>query len=90
MIVELNGRAFVECWTVIRALNSARLSSGVGGGGEGVQVHPQKFWFVENSGKITENLGKIPENLGNIPKILAKVAPNVVWLQTGRPKFAEK
>jgi len=23
-----------------------------------VQVHPQKFWFVENSGKIPENLDK--------------------------------
>ena len=35
--------------------------SGVGGG---VQAHPQKFWFVENPGKIYENLGKVPENLG--------------------------
>jgi len=26
--------------------------------------HPQKFWFVENPGKILENLGKIPENPG--------------------------
>ena len=24
---------------------------------QGVQVHPKKFWFVENSGKIPENSG---------------------------------
>jgi len=28
-----------------------------------VQVLPQKFWFVENPGKIPENLGKILEQL---------------------------
>jgi len=31
---------------------------------QGVQRHPQKFWFVEIPGKILENLGKIPENPG--------------------------
>jgi len=58
-----------------------------------VQAHPQKFWFVENLGKIHENLGKncwnlgkIPENLpkfqenlGNRPENPGKMAPNVVW-----------
>ena len=29
------------------------------------QAHPQKFWFVENLGKIAENVGKTPENPGN-------------------------
>jgi len=31
---------------------------------QGVQAHHQKFWFVENLGKILKCLGKIPENLG--------------------------
>ena len=54
-------------------------------GVQGVQAHPQKFWFVENPGKIRENLckiyetvRKILENLSNNLKMLAKMAPNVV------------
>jgi len=35
-------------------------------GVRGVQAHPQKFWFVENAGKIPVNLGIFPENLGKI------------------------
>jgi len=31
--------------------------SGVGAGVQGVQEHPQKFWFVKNPGKIPENSG---------------------------------
>jgi len=72
-------------------------------GMQGAQAHPQKFWFVENPGKISENVGKnsenfgkIPENpnkipkyLGTIPENLGKMAPNVVWLQKWRPRFAE-
>jgi len=34
---------------------------GVGGGVPGEQVLPQKFWFVENRGKMSKNLRKIPE-----------------------------
>jgi len=37
-----------------------------------VQAHPQKFWFVENQGKIPENLNKIPKYLGKIPENLGK------------------
>jgi len=33
-------------------------SSGVGGGVQGLQAHPQKFRFAENVGKSPENLGK--------------------------------
>ena len=32
--------------------------SGVGGGGAGVQAHPQKSWFVKYLGKIPETPGK--------------------------------
>jgi len=32
-------------------------------GVQGVQAHPQKFWLVENLGKILENVGKILEIL---------------------------
>ena len=48
------------------------LASGVGGGGAGVQTHPQKFWFGENPGKFSENPGKISGNLGKICKNLHK------------------
>jgi len=37
-------------------------------GVQGLQAHPQTFWYVENPGKILENLGKIFENLGKIPE----------------------
>ena len=64
---------------------------------QGVQAHPQTFWFVKNPGKIPENLGKIPENLDKIPenlekslKIRAKMALNFVRLQKMGPTFAEK
>jgi len=30
---------------------------------QGMQPHPQKFWFGENPGKISENLLKRLENL---------------------------
>jgi len=40
--------------------------------GSGVQAHPQKFWFVENPGKIRGNLGKIPKDPGKIPEYLDK------------------
>jgi len=59
----------------------------------GVQVHPQKFWFVKNPGKIHENLckiyenvSKILENLGKLPEKLAKRAPNVVFVEKLAPK----
>ena len=44
---------------------------------EGVQAHPQKFWFVENPGKIRENLVNIPENPNKIPKYLGKIPENL-------------
>jgi len=37
-------------------------------GVQGVQAHPQKFWFGENPGKIHGNLGKISENLQYLGK----------------------
>ena len=39
---------------------SCNKSSGAGGGGASA---PQKFWFVENLGKIHQNPSKIPENM---------------------------
>jgi len=33
------------------------------GGVQGVQAHPQNFWFGENPGKICGNLGKMCEYL---------------------------
>ena len=60
--------------------------------GAGVQAHPQKFWFVENFGKIPENLGKplkiLAKSLKDREKSLkirAKMARNVVWLQKMAP-----
>ena len=43
-------------------------------GVQGVQAHPQKFWFGENPGKIHGNLGKTSE----IFNIWAKMAPNMI------------
>jgi len=43
----------------------------------GVQVHPQKFWFVKNPGKISKNLRKIPQNLGTDAS--APLFPVVRW-----------
>jgi len=37
-----------------------------------VQAHPQKFWFVENPGKIPENPNNLPKYLGKIPENLGK------------------
>jgi len=53
------------------------MCSGVGGGVQGVQAHPQKFWFVENPGKILENFGNIPENPNKIPKYLGQIPENL-------------
>ena len=56
------------------------IASGVGGGGAQVQAHPQKFWFVENPGKIPVNLNKILENMGKNGAqrcLTLKMAPNV-------------
>jgi len=41
-------------------------------GEEGMQTHPQKFWFGENPVKIPKNLGKFPEKM-------AKMVLNVIW-----------
>jgi len=57
-------------------VQSFRSRSGVGGGVQGVQAHPQKLWFVANPGKIPEKNGKFPENLGKIPENLGKTPKN--------------
>jgi len=44
---------------------------------QGVQAHPQKYWFVKNPGKISKNLGKIPENPGKIPENPGKIPENL-------------
>jgi len=44
---------------------------------QGVQAPAQKFWFVENWGKISENFGKIPENPNKIPKYLGEIPENL-------------
>ena len=44
---------------------------------QGVQEHPQKFWFDENPGKIPENPGKIHGNLGKICENYCKVPENL-------------
>jgi len=55
---------------------------------QGVQAHPQKFWFVQNFGKTPENLGKASENLGKIPENLGLNS----WKsgQKWSPTFAEE
>jgi len=65
-------------------VQSFRSRSGVGGGVQGVQAHPQKLWFVANPGKIPEKTGnslKIWAKFLKIwekpLKILEKMAPNV-------------
>ena len=66
------------------------LNSGVGGGGESA---PQRFWFVENPGKIRENLGKIYDNVRKIPEILGKLPGNTdkngKYLKNLRPTWGE-
>jgi len=61
----------------------------------GVQAHPQKFWFDENSGKVCGNLHEIHENLAKLLRgqkwrpmcfDLKKMAPNVCRI-TWRPFF---
>ena len=49
---------------------------------QGVQAHPQKFWFGENPGKIPRTLGKICENLRKIPKNLGKLLENTSKMAT--------
>jgi len=51
-------------------------TSSVGGGVQGLQAHPQQYWFAENLGKSL--------------KIRVKIAPNVVWLQKMAPKVCIK
>jgi len=65
-------------------------------GVQGVQVNPQKFWFVENLSKITENFDKT-ENLGKIPEdpdkkgaqrcLTFKMAPKLCRKTQLRPFF---
>jgi len=50
-------------------------------GVQGVQAHPQNFWFGENPGKITWNPGKICGNLGKMPEYLRKIAVYALILQ---------
>jgi len=47
-------------------------NSSVGGGVQGLQAHPQKFWFAEILAKAL--------------KIRVSMAPNVVWLKIMAPK----
>ena len=39
---------------------------------QGVQVHPQQFWFGENPGKILQNLVEISENLHKLRESMSK------------------
>ena len=65
-------------------------------GVQGVQAHPQKFWFCENPGKICGNMGKVCENLCKITEIWAnskntsKNGAQLVWLKKWRPTCFEK
>ena len=56
---------------------TANWFSGGGGGGAGVQAHPQKIWFVKNLGKILENLCKFCERLGKIHENRNKISKNL-------------
>jgi len=77
-----------------------RPTSGVRGRVQGMQTHPQKFWFVtypvkipENVGKIPENMGKILENPGKIPENLksgVKWRPILFHFKKWNPTFAVK
>jgi len=54
-------------------------TTGVWGGGAGVQAHHQKFWFGENPWKSGQNLWKLSQNPWNSEqtlKIWAKMAHN--------------
>jgi len=52
------------------------IASGIGSGGQEVQAHPEKLWFVENPGQFPENPGKICENMGKIHKNVRKTPEN--------------
>jgi len=43
---------------ILTVENTAETFNGVGAGVQGVQAHPQKFWYVKNVGKISEYFGK--------------------------------
>ena len=53
---------------VIAYLSSLVQEAGV----QGVQAHPQKFWFDVNPGKILQNQGKISENLHKLRESMSK------------------
>jgi len=55
-----------------------------------VQVHPQKFRFVENVGKIPENVGKIPENLVKVEANVLLFEKNGVFWRSGITVFMRK
>jgi len=44
---------------------------------QGIQAHPQKFWFGENLGKISEYPGKSQGNLGKICENIRKISENL-------------
>ena len=58
-------------------------TSGAERGSAVVQMNSQKFWFVDNLGKISENLDKRPENP-------SKNDAQHLWLQKWSPTFTEK
>jgi len=76
------GTSFVHHFALVTLLED----SGVGGGGAGLQKHPQKFLFGENPGKIHLNLCKICGYLGKICKNLRKITENLGKLPENRGK----
>jgi len=44
---------------------------------QGVQGHPQTFWFGENPGKILENPSKISENFHELPENMSRLPENM-------------
>ena len=70
---RVSSRSFICTVYCLNSLNQRSLTfptpetTGVGGGGvQGVQTHPQSFWYGKNPGKIWGNLCKICVNLRQI------------------------
>ena len=75
-------RIYVSC--LVNATFEFFLFSGVAVGCERGTAYPQKFWFVENPGKIPENLGKN----GAQRCLTSKMAPNV-FIKTSEDHFLD-
>ena len=77
--ILLTQHAYYSTRTLLTRYCTMCHCTGVWGGIQGGQAHPQNFWFGENPGKICGNLGKMCEHL-------RKIALCALILQKWHPK----